>query len=246
MKDKEFNRLSFQIGDIDTSVYNDIDSYIEMLEGVARLTNQNISLIDFHKEEILYISDNSLFLYGHSPEEIKQMGSEFNYKFVPEKDRNMIIEVVLAWTKFLDHKPIEERKEYSLYFDYHLNTTLIKVCMTPLFLCNKGKLWMVVCISKISTHSEMGNAVIFKINSLNTWHYSFSSHKWFEKKQKLLNETEQQILRLATLGQKENEICKTIQRSKDALKSIKRKMYQKIEVDNMTEAVSFAITHGMI
>lgn len=246
MKENGFKRLPNLGGEIDPTIYNHLTSYIEVLEGVARLTNQNIALIDFHKEEILYISDSPLFLYQYSPEEIKKMGSKFNRQFVPEEDMEMMQEIFVAWNKFLLHRPIDERKDYSLHVDYHLNKNLIKVCMTPAFLNKEGRIWIAVFISKISTHSEAGNAVIFKINSTQSWHYSFATRKWIEKKQKLLSATELQILRLATLGKKENEICEIIHRSKDALKSMKRKIYKKIEVDNITEAVSFAITHGMI
>lgn len=118
--------------------------------------------------------------------------------------------------------------------------------MTPAFLCNDGKPWIVICNAKLSTDSNSGNGVIFKFNSPQIWEYSFISKKWKENKIVILTEMEQQVIRFSIQGKKEDEICKLIFRSKDGLKSIKKKMFYKMDVQNITEAVSFAISHGLI
>lgn len=227
MKATILTRLPNIIGEINSAVYSDVDSYIEILDGMSRLANLNISLLDLHKKEILYTSDSSPFI-------------------IPEKETDMILEIILAWSTFLQHLPIEERKEYSLHFNYHLNNGIVQQSLTPLHLNEEGRAWLVVSISKLSTYGDIGNVVVFKNNTTQTWYYSFASRKWVGHKYKLLTDTEQQILRMASLGKKEDEICEAINHSKASLKSIKRKIYEKMEVTNMTQALSFAVTHGMI
>ncbi len=234
------------INSIEPSIYNEINKHINLLDGLSRLTNQAIYLIDFHQGKVLYVSSNPLFLCGLNPDEVREMGGSFNLKYVDKADMEIIIRSFSEWFEFLLLKPIEERKNYSLEFDYHLNKKLICVAYTPAYLCKEGKPWIVLCNTKISINSKAGNAVITNCKNRKSWIYSETSNKWIEKKTIKLNEIEQKIIRLSILGKREYDICQHIFRSKDGLKSIKRKMFEKMNVHNITEAVSFAIEKGLI
>ena len=45
-----------------------------MVEAFARVTYQSVYLIDYYRQEILYVSDNPLFLCGHTAKEVKELG----------------------------------------------------------------------------------------------------------------------------------------------------------------------------
>ncbi|MEG1617340.1 MAG: LuxR C-terminal-related transcriptional regulator [Bacteroidales bacterium] len=246
MPKRGFKRLPDYISEVSEPLYDQIHSYVQILDGVSRITNQSISLIDFFKGEILYVSNNPLFLCGLTPKEVQELGPEFNRRYVPEKDIEYLSRVTQLWFEFIVEKPLEERKYYSLRLDYHLDHKPICVSMTPVFLSKDGKPWLLICNAIISTHSETGHATIFKYNSLTEWSFSETSQKWIENERLLLRDIEEEVLRLAIQGKKENEICQLIYRSKDGLKSIKRKLFQKMEVSNITEAVSYAISRGLI
>ncbi|MEG1586314.1 MAG: LuxR C-terminal-related transcriptional regulator [Bacteroidales bacterium] len=241
-----FRQLPDYITQVSDPLYKEINSCIQILEGVARLTHQSMSLIDFFKGALLYISDNPLFLCGLTPQEVIDLGVDFNQKYVSRIDNEFIREVTRSWLRFIEAQPLEERITYSLRFNYHLDHRLICVSMTPVFLSADGKPWLVICNAKISTHSNSGHAVIFKDNSLKNWYYSTSSKHWIQSDLVLLSDIEQEILRLSIQGKRESEICQLIFRSKDGLKSIKRKLFHKMDVTNITEAVSFAISYGLI
>lgn len=246
MQSRGFKHLPDYISDVFHPLYHEVSSYCELLDGVARLTHQSISLVDFFKGEILYISNNPLFLCGLTPKQVREMGPEINQRFVTPEENNYLIRVTRSWFQFIEKKPLEERKLYSLQVDYRLNQKPICVKMTPAFLSEEGKPWLLVCHATVSNRSECMPAIIFKYNSIIEWHYSDKTHKWTEKERILLKDIEEQILRLSIQGKKENEICQLIFRSKDGLKSIKRKLFQRMGVSNITEAVSFAISKGLI
>lgn len=241
-----FKQLPNYIATVSDPLYGEIDSYIQILDGVARLTNQSIGLVDLFKGKILYLSNNPLFLCGLTAQEVIEMGPDFNRKFVSEEENKLISEIVKSWLRFIEAEPVEKRKSYSLRFNYYLDHNLICVNMTPAFLSNEGKPWLLICNAKVATHSTSGYAVISEHNSLKNWYYSFPAKKWIESQLVLLTEIEQQVLRLSIQGKKEHEICELIYRSRDGLKSIKRKLFHKMEVSNITEAVSFAISNGLI
>ncbi len=62
-------------------------------EAFARVTYQGIYLIDYYRQEFLYVSDNPLFLCGHTAEEVRGWGYRFYLKHVPEKDQKMLVEL---------------------------------------------------------------------------------------------------------------------------------------------------------
>ena len=244
---KGFKSFLNYISDVSEEKYAVLDLYCKLLDSISRTTNQCLYLIDFYKGEVLYVSNNPLFLAGETPEELKlYKGGEFNSKYISKKENKQIANIIGAWFKFLEKCPIEERTLYSLRYDYFMKDMLINACMTPAFLCKEGKAWLVVCNVKISTHSKSGNAVILKENSSTFWKYSLKGKCWKEDTFISLSEIERQVLRLSIQGKKEKEICDVIFRSLDGLKALKRRLFQKMDVNNITEAVSFAISYGLI
>lgn len=62
-------------------------------EAFARVTYQGIYLIGYYRQELLYVSDNPLFLCGHTAEKVRGLGYRFYLKHVPETDQKMLVEL---------------------------------------------------------------------------------------------------------------------------------------------------------
>lgn len=54
-----------------------LSTLIFSVDAFARMTYQSIYLIDYYKNDFLYVSDNPLFLCGHTAMEVKDMGYSF-------------------------------------------------------------------------------------------------------------------------------------------------------------------------
>ena len=195
---------------------------------------------------MLFRSDNPLFLSGLTTQEVMAAGGTFNTQYVSEGENIMIVKIIKAWFRFLENIPTEEKLLYSIRYDYMLDKTLVNNVMTVAFLSEEGKPWLVTCTSKVSTNSGSGNVRIMKNNSSTIWNYSIINDKWTQDSMVVLTDIERAVLRLSIQGKREKEICDEIYRSIDGLKSIKKKIFYKMEVNNITEAVSFAITFGLI
>jgi len=62
---------------------NILSTLIHTVEAFARVTYQSVYLIDYYRQEFLYVSDNPLFLCGHTAKEVKELGYSFYLKYVP-------------------------------------------------------------------------------------------------------------------------------------------------------------------
>ncbi|MBB5638486.1 hypothetical protein HDE68_004415 [Pedobacter cryoconitis] len=67
-----------------------------------------------------YVSENPLFLCGHSSEEVLNMGYEFYFKNVPEKDLELLNLINEAGFDFFEKLSLNERKLYTITYDFHL------------------------------------------------------------------------------------------------------------------------------
>ena len=52
---------------------NILSTLIHTVEAFARVTYQSVYLIDYYRQEFLYVSDNPLFLCGHTAKEVKEL-----------------------------------------------------------------------------------------------------------------------------------------------------------------------------
>ena len=243
---REYKILVNFISSVDESKYMELDSYFEVLDAAFRVNNQNLYIIDFYKKEISSVSENPIFIFENNKKEIKKVGIRFKDFFASINDYEVIFDIISSWIKFILEYPVDERKSFSLKFNYCLDKVLLKLTLTPIFLCNDGRPWLVLCSTSISSESKPGKAIIYKKDSPKLWKYNTETKLWSEGKKIKLNEIEKSVLRLSVQGKKESEICDLIFRSKDGLKSIKRKLFRKLDVNNITEAVSYAISNGLI
>ena len=53
---------------------NVLSTLVQTVEAFARITYQSVYLIDYYRQEFLYVSDNPLFLCGHTAKEVKELG----------------------------------------------------------------------------------------------------------------------------------------------------------------------------
>ena len=54
--------------------YQRAQLYVEAAQAFAQSTYQSIYIIDYYRKNFLYVSDNPLFLCGHTADEVCQMG----------------------------------------------------------------------------------------------------------------------------------------------------------------------------
>lgn len=69
-----------------------LSTLIFSVDAFARMTYQSIYLIDYYKNDFLYVSDNPLFLCGHTAMEVKDMGYSFFLKHVPENEKKCLLD----------------------------------------------------------------------------------------------------------------------------------------------------------
>ncbi len=100
--------------------YGLADTFVRTAEAFANATYQSVYIIDYFRKNFLYVSPNSLFLCGMSPEAVKELGYQFYLDHVPTDEVGMLLEINQAGFSFINRIPPAERKKYTISYDFHI------------------------------------------------------------------------------------------------------------------------------
>lgn len=226
-------------------------NYLESIDAFARTTYKSLYVIDYEKKGFDYVSENPLFLCGNTAEEVKDMGYAFYFKHVEESDVSLLLKINTIGFEFYERVPIPERKDYTISYDFHLihkngEKTLINHKMTPLFLTAEGRLWKAIAIISLSSENKSGNITVTNKKNNKIFKYNLEGDYWKESEVVKLTNREKEILKHSTRGYTISEIADAIFVSPDTVKFHRRKLFEKLEVNNIAEAIAYATNHKLI
>ena len=234
----EENRVGF----ISEDDYKRADIVISAIKAFARLTYQSIYIIDYYKKNFLYVSDNPLFLCGLSAQEVKELGYAFYAQHVPEEEVDMLLEINQAGFKLFNKTPAENRLKMIMSYDFHIQykdkKTLINHKLTPILLSGDGNIWLAACVVSQSSQKEAGNVEARMDGSAEYRTYSLKNRSWTKEKVITLNERERDILLLSSQGFSMNEIAKALCITKSTVKFHKNKLFERLNVKKISEALT--------
>lgn len=239
------------VNDISTDDKQQTANYLEPIEAFARTTYKSIYVIDYKEKGFEYVSENPLFLCGHTAEEVKQMGYAFYFKYVIKTDLDLLLKINIIGFEFYEKIPIEERKQHTISYDFHLKNQegkaiLINQKLTPLFLTSDGKIWKAICIISLSAEQNSGNIKIYKKGDNKVFKYDLEGDFWKATEEIKLSSREKEILRFSTRGYTINEIAEIIFISPETVKFHRKKLFDKLEVANISEAIAHATNNKLI
>lgn len=226
-------------------------NYLESIDAFARTTYKSLYVVDYQKKGFDYVSDNPLFLCGNTAEEVKEMGYAFYFKHVIEADLELLLKINTLGFEYYERVPVEERKNYTISYDFHLinkagDKTLINHKMTPLFLTEEGKLWKAIAIISLSSEKESGNIRVINHKDNRVFNYDLEGDFWKESEAVKLSSREKEILQHSTRGYTISEISELLFVSPDTIKFHRKKMFEKLGVANISEAITYATNNKLI
>ncbi|MEN0053838.1 MAG: helix-turn-helix transcriptional regulator [Mucilaginibacter sp.] len=253
MDTKDFSSLltRSKIKPTSATEHAQLDNYLEVIRSFSRLTYESVYVIDYEKMGFEYVSENPLFLCGYSAEEVLTMGYEFYFKNVPEIDLQLLTIINNAGFDFYDKLPPGDRMLYGITYDFHLTRKdgkqlLINHKLTPLFLNADKKVWKAMCIVSISHQKKAGNVYIYKQGSPDRWELDITNGFWRKSLKPQLSKRELEILHLHARGFSINEIAEMLFVVPDTVKYYRRRIFERLQVSNMAEALHYAIDSKMI
>ena len=230
--------------------YGFAENFVRTAEAFANTTYQSVYIIDYFRKNFLYVSPNPLFLCGMSADDVKEEGYQFYIDHVPADEVDMLLEINRAGFSFINDIPLEEKRKYTISYDFHLingrEKILINHKLTALSCQPDGSVWLGLSVVSLSSHSDAGHITMHCRDKSEYWEYDLSGHTWEKRSVPALNETEKAIITLSIQGLTMSAIADKIHITLDSVKTARRRLYEKLGVSNITEAISYATNYKLI
>ncbi|HCC50934.1 MAG TPA: helix-turn-helix transcriptional regulator [Porphyromonadaceae bacterium] len=244
---ERFKVAANHIQSVNEDDYFRIDPYLLVLDAFSRISYQSIYVIDCYKMNFLYVSENKFFLCGHTPERVKSMGFDFYLSCVPQGELQLLYEINRAGFAFCHTMPVSERTHYTLSYEIHLlhgkEKILVHHEISPLALSKEGNIWLAVCLVSLSSFSEAGHLEVRKRGSPDVWKYYPESRKWRKTQDVQLTERERSVLALSARGYTIKDISERLCITEVTVKFHRNKLFEKLDVNNITEAFLMAVNY---
>lgn len=115
-----------------------------------------------------------------------------------------------------------------------------------MFLTKEGQIWKALCIVSLSGESNSGNIKISKKGSDTFFEYNLNGNYWETSKKIQLSDREKEVLQFSVRGFTINEIANEIFLSTDTVKFHRRKIFEKLGVSNISEAIAYTTNNKLI
>ena len=230
--------------------YSRVDEYIRSAEAFSRSSYQSVYIIDYFRQDFLYVSPNPMFLCGLSPEQMKELGYRFYLGYVPEDEQPMLLTLNKAGFAFYNDIPVDERKDWYISYDFHIlnegKKILVNHKLTPLALTSDGRIWLALCVVSAATHTDAGHIEMHRVGISEYFEYNISSRRWNRRQMPTLSDGEKSVLTLSIQGYTMSEIADKICLSPDTIKKYRKRIFEKLEVRNISEAIVAATNNKLL
>lgn len=237
---------------IDDKEYGIVSVLYSALDAFARTSYKSLYVVDYYKQDFLYVADNPLFLGELSADEVKEKNFEYYINHIYDRDLSLFLEVHNALFSFLADIPVENRTEYTLNHSFRIKIKQNKIIpvnhkITPLLLTPEGHIWLALCTVSISSGENMDRIEITHQDSRDKWIYNPQTQKWKKYINVIeLSEEEKEVLRLVAQGSTMDKISDSMYKSIDTVKGYRKHIFEKFGTNSITQAVAYAINNKLI
>lgn len=235
----------------DSEDYRAIQPYIDAVKIISNVTYQSVYIVDYYKREFIYVSDNPLFLCGHTAAQVRNMGWLYYFNHVPDDDLALLLEINEAGFSFYNQLPVTERLKYCISYDFRIkqpnkHLLLISHKLAPMVLDKSSNIWLALCFVSTSSNSSPGNIIIQKMNSNKWFRYDRNKKHWKLQPSIKLTSFEKEVLLLSNQGLTMQEIGSRLFVTTHTVKYHRGNILKKLNAKNITEAIAYAANYKLI
>lgn len=241
----------WEVDDVDESAYDDkIPMLISAVKATSYGVHQAFSICDFHKSQALYCSEswNQYFKgISHSPfalydkllNSINPIGTQLDIESFDSCAKS-----------FIDRQPQEYRLDYvlSARLNFVINHKRYQFHWKsiPLLLSNSGKFWIGMDVVSPSTVSQKEVYAIENMRTHERYILNAGTMKWILTPAIALTPREKEMLLLSIQGHSISSIAQLLSVTVDCVKTRRRKLFEKLGVGSIQEAITYVMNMGLL
>ena len=219
------------------------------LDMLSRVTNCGYYVVDYFKNNFLYVSENIAYWCGQPSDKVREMGFELFNGFVPDGDLAKLIEIHNEWIRQLMTMPIDDWSDTSLIFDFRFqgekSYRMVNQKVTPYTIRN-GKIWLELCILSLSSEEQNQFVVMKKRKADWFYEYSLKKHTWCRRILKTLTASENEVFLLSVRGFACKQIADMLGRSEETIKIQRKAILKRLGVSSFASVAVHAVNYDLL
>ncbi|WP_072961171.1 response regulator transcription factor [Chryseobacterium arachidis] len=224
-------------------------TFFRTIQAANKFTNGNIFIIDYEKGTTIHLK-NSTYYLSNINDEVSNILNIYEKATVPQ-DLNLFSSIGMIFFNFLKRFSIREKSEYMIGYDFHIvdefnKKILLNHKITPLSFRKDGQMKTALCNVSLSLSKSSGNITVISNKSDSVWKYCHNEKKWLEESKIRLTDRETEVIRLYLQGYSISEIASQLFISIDTVKWHRRKLFEKLNVKNIMEAIAHLVINGIL
>ena len=216
---------------------------LHLASAFTRISGNGIYMVDYERNKVFFMSENITRWCGIPPEKV---GCYDEYvKCVPDSDYKMLIEINETAFKYLQNLPDDEIIKYSLSYNFHFHKLLVHQYFTPVVVEN-GVIKIGLFVLTTPSEQESGRIIMRRYGNPDFYEYSRTQNKWEHKDGVVLSDIEHKVLWLSAQGNTVEQIGEEIHKSPNTVKTCKKRLFKKLGVSSISEALIYAINNRLL
>jgi len=165
-------------------------------------------------------------------------------------DISFVLDTCIRATEFMLEVPAEQRKDFKTVFEFRLRNNQGKYIrfiqqMVTLELDLRGNMWLILILMDVNPNQQESKSFLRSTINIKTGKtYQFTEER--EEKQSQLSKREIEILGLIAKGMASKEIAEQLFLSVNTVNNHRQRIIEKMDVNNTSEALTYAMKIGII
>lgn len=211
-------------------------------EAVSRLCSQSFFIIDFDAHKVLFQSERMIYIDDATKKDIKGEYENPYFSLVSEDTLVMFSHLRKAYRYIGDFLSEDDYRNHISITHFPIvlrdNEIFISQRFTPLSINDNGNIKTGMFAVSPSTGKSMGNLILTP--SGKRFRFSFEEGVFYEYNlNKDLTVMEKAIIQNSRMGMSTEEVADNLGISVNTVKTHKKKIFRKLEVNSLTELLSF-------
>lgn len=249
---KDFSEILF--GDSEIAIGDSqelIPALVDLINRLSMGCHQMVLVYDRLKKETIYYSDIWYYYFDELPREPHAFFNRLKAEAIDKKEWNRFLKLESLISDFYNHLPQDERLDYVSMFASTSECGKKSINLlhreVPLCLTYTGEIWLTMVLSFPATNRCFeDDLVMVNPRADERFSYDCKLEKWKKIAPVRLSERERSVLIMAVQGKSLKSIAETLCISLDSVKSCRRKLFERLKVDNILEATTYVMNCGYV
>lgn len=230
--------------------YPVLNQHIRLLEMIARVENSSITIMDLCQLKYVFIRNRFQNTLAYDEEQAASLGYAYFFSLMHPDDLPMVIDTTVRSVGFLKNIDPGEKKDFKTVFEFRLKDASGQYIrfiqqVATLELDRKGNPWLILILMDLSPNQL--DSKTFQRTMINIKNNSiFPFDNGIRHGNYQLSKRELEILGLISQGMMSKEIADRLFISVNTVNNHRQNIIEKMSVENIPEALSYAGKIGII